>query len=323
MKNIGTLLAAGFLGLVLLAYMCTFQVRFTEVAIRKTFGQPSKEPCSEPGLYFKWPRPIQTVVKYDKRVQLLEDRTEETRTIDGKNVLLTTYALWRIADPSKFHTNFPLGVEYGERQLRTTVVTHKQGVTAQHGFNEFVSTEPSQRKIREIEQEMKRAIALDTRDQFGIEVVEFGIKKLALPESVTATIFESMKKHEETKASRYESEGNARAQSIISEAKASEQRILAATQKKVAEIETEAQSVVSQYYKEFTKHEQLRIYLDGLRTMEQSLQQRTTLIFDTNTFPWNLFSDSAREKFAIDAPAQTTPTNTTVERKGTNEPKQN
>ena len=40
MKNIGTILAAVFLGLVLLLYMCTFQVRFTEVAIKKTWGRP-------------------------------------------------------------------------------------------------------------------------------------------------------------------------------------------------------------------------------------------------------------------------------------------
>lgn len=304
MKNMGTILAAAFLGVVLLAYMCTFQVRFTEVAIRKTFGQPAPVPYTEPGLYFKWPRPIQTIVKYDRRVQLLEDRTEETRTVDGKNVLLTTYTLWRIADPARFHTNFPLGVEDGEKKLRTTIVTYKHAVTGQRQFNEFVSTEPERRKVREIEQEMKAAIARDAADQFGIEVVEFGIKKLALPESVTATIFEAMKTHEQTKANRYTTEGEARASAIVSEARAAEGRILAAAQQKVAEIETEAQRVVSQYYKEFTRHENLRIFLDGLRTMEEALQQRTTLIFDTNTFPWNLFSEAERNKFAVEGSTQ-------------------
>ena len=36
MKNLGTMFAAVFLAVVLVLYMCTFQVRFTEVAIKKT-----------------------------------------------------------------------------------------------------------------------------------------------------------------------------------------------------------------------------------------------------------------------------------------------
>ena len=70
MKNLGTVLAAAFLAVVLLLYMCTFQVRFTEVAIKKTFGRLTREAITEPGLKFKWPYPIQTVVVYDKRIRV-------------------------------------------------------------------------------------------------------------------------------------------------------------------------------------------------------------------------------------------------------------
>lgn len=318
MKNIGTIIAAAFLGVVLLAYMCTFQVRFTEVAIRKTWGQPAKDPIVEPGLYFKWPRPVQSVVKYDKRIQILEDRTEETRTGDGKNVLLTVYTLWRLADPAKFHTNFPLGVEQGEKNLRTTIVTEKRTVTGQRSFNEFVSTDPSSRHLRDIEKAMKEAVADVVMREFGIEIVELGIKKLALPESVTATIFEAMKTHEQKKSANYSGEGDARANAIVAEARAAEGRIFAAAQQKVSEIETEAQRVVSEYYKEFDKHPDLRIFLDGLRTLEQALQQRTTLILDTTEFPWNLFSESGRssfvpgEKAATLAPTKANPSTTST-----------
>ena len=164
MKNLGTILAAVFLTVGLVLYMCTFQVRFTEVAIVKTWNKPAAKPLENPGLYFKWPRPIQTVVLYDKRIRVLEDRTEETRTVDGKNLLLTTFTLWRIADPSKFHTNFPDGIEEGEKKLRTTVVTHKHAVTGQRTFSEFVSTDSNKRKVREIEDEIRVAVARDAAD---------------------------------------------------------------------------------------------------------------------------------------------------------------
>ena len=296
MKNIGTMLAAIVLGAILLLYMCTFQVRFTEVAIVKTWGNPSKDAITEPGLYFKWPKPIQGVVVYDKRLRVLEDRTEETRTVDGKNVLLTTFTLWRIADPAKFHTNFPGGDEDGERKLRTTVVTHKHAVTGQRQFKEFVSTDPADRKVRQIEEEMRTAIAKNARDEYGIEVVDFGIKKLGLPQTVTSAVFDSMKSHEKAKADRYRAEGDARATAIQSEAKAAEGRIVAAAQQKVSEIKTQAEAVISGYYKEFEKHPELRIFLDKLRTVAEALKERTTLIIDTKVAPWDVFDEAARKE---------------------------
>lgn len=301
MKNIGTILAAVFLAVVLLLYMCTFQVRFTEVAIKKTWGSPASAAITEPGLYPKWPTPIQSVVVYDKRIRILEDRTEETRTVDGKNLLLTTFTAWRIVDPSTFHTNFPGGVEDGEKKLRTSVVTRKHAVVGKHEFSEFVSTDPKTRKLRSIEREIQKAVALDAVALYGIEVVDFGIKKLGLPESVTTAIFASMKSHEEAKAARYEAEGEARASGIIANAKASEERIGAAARKKAELIKARAQQVVSTYYKEFNRHPQLRIFLDKLRTAAEALQSRTTLILDSTESPWDVFSAEARSQISLGA----------------------
>lgn len=299
MKNIGTISAAVFLALVLLLYMCTFQVRFNEVAIVKTWGEPSQEPISEPRLYFKWPRPIQDVVLYDKRIRILEDRTEETRTVDGKNLLVTTFTLWRISDPSKFHTNFPGGEEDGEKKLRTTVVTAKHAVIGQREFAEFVSTDPASRRIREIEEEIRESVARDAMREYGIEVVGFGIKKLGLPESVTTAIFESMKSNEEAKAAGYIAEGEARAAEILADARAAADRILAAARRKVARIEAEAERVVSEYYKEFDEYPELRIFLDKLRTVANALRERTTVIWSYDETPWDVFKAEARRRIPL------------------------
>lgn len=298
MKNLGTIVAALVLALVLMAYLCTFQVRFTEVAILKTWGKAEKDAISEPGLRFKWPRPIQSVVIYDKRVRILEDRTEETRTVDGKNLLVTTFTLWRIVDPAVFHTNFPGGIEDGERKLRTTVVTHKHAVIGQREFKDFISTDPANRKTREIEKELMAVVAKDAREQYGIEVTDFGIKKLGLPQSVTTAIFDAMKANEEKKAKQYISEGEAKAADIVAGARAVEQRILAEAQKKAAEIQTDAQRVVSEYYRQFNEQPELRMLLDKLRTVGEALRQRTTIIIDTEQPPFDVFKPVTEGKGA-------------------------
>ena len=302
MRNVGTVLSAVFLAVVLLLYMCTFQVRFTEVAIKKTWGKPAQEAIVDPGLKWKWPPPIQTVVVYDKRTRILEDRTEETRTVDGKNLVATTYTLWRIVDPARFHTNFPGGVEDGERKLRTTVQAYKHAVIGQRRLEEFISTQPQVRKLRDIEQEIAAAVARDARGQYGIDIVGFGIKKLGLPEAVTTAIFESMKSNEQKKAARYEAQAEAQASAILADARAAESRILSAAEKKVQAIRTEAERIVSDYYKEFQEHPELRIFLDTLNTVAEALRHRTTLVISTKEPPWDVLDESAPQALPATPP---------------------
>ena len=71
-NSVGSILGAVFLAGVLLLYMCSFQVKFTEVAVVKTWGKPADEPITTPGLKFKWPYPVQEAELYDKICVALE-----------------------------------------------------------------------------------------------------------------------------------------------------------------------------------------------------------------------------------------------------------
>lgn len=296
MKNIGTIAAAGVIAVILLLYMCTYQVRFTEVAIKKTWGKADATPVTEAGLKFKWPSPIQQVVRYDKRIRVLNDTTEETRTADGDNLILTTYALWRIKDAAKFHTNFPAGEQAGKERLRGIIRTHKQAVTGKRRLSEFISTNAADRKLDDIEREMLELIRTDARQEYGIEVVQFGLKKLGLPESVTTAIFDKMKATEEAKAQKYITEGEAAATDIVARAHAAEDRIMAVARQKVVEIEAQAQRVIGEYYKEYEQYPELRMFLDKLRSMAEALTQNTTIFMDTSVPLTELFDPTARAR---------------------------
>jgi len=293
MKNLPTILAAALLLLVLLVYMCTFQVRSTEVAVRKTFGSADRHTVSEPGLYFKWPWPVQSIVKYDRRLRILSDRTEETRTSDSKNIILTTFAVWTVADPYKFHVSYP-DERAGEAALRTKVRSTKMAVAGKHAFSEFVSTDPTERRLPQIEKEMLDLISAEASREFGVEIKMFGIKQLALPEEVTKAVFEAMKKTEEIKAKNYQAEGEAKAAEIVAQAHATRQRILAMTRRRVVAIRNQAQAEVSRIYAAFTEHQDLRIFLDKLAALEEVLKTRTTLILDPERAPFDLFDESKR-----------------------------
>src|SRR4030042_275983 len=59
-RSLPSMIAGALLVLILLLYMITFQVRFTEVAVVRTFGRSNPDDViTEPGLRWKWPWPIQ------------------------------------------------------------------------------------------------------------------------------------------------------------------------------------------------------------------------------------------------------------------------
>lgn len=309
MKNIGTILAAVVLVAVFAFYMCSFQVRYTEVAIVKNMGKLVGEPVHEPGLRFKAPAPIQSVVKYDNRIRIMEDKTEETRTRDGKNLVLTTYALWRISDPMTFHTNFPPpnSIDEGIRKLRSTIITHKHAVVGRRTMDEFISTDEGTRKLADIETEIEELVAADASREYGIEIVDFGIKKLGLPTQITAAVFDKMKQNEQRKAKQYQSEGLSTAKQIVAEAEAVRSRILAAAREKAAEIESEAQVSVGRLYEEFKEYPELRIFLDEIRILREALMSRSTIILDTANPPFDIIDASTRKAFRPGATELRTP----------------
>lgn len=292
-SRLPSVLAAIVLVAVLGLYMCCFEVRATEVAVKKTFGDADKDPITEPGLYWKWPWPVQEVVKYDTRIRVLEDTVEETPTADNNNITVTTFTFWKIVDPYKFMTAYP-DLRAGEEALRTKVRAEKKAVVGLYRFNEFVSTEPQERKIRTIEDEMMSRVAEVARADFGVDIAYFGIKKLGLPTKVSQSVFAKMKAEQKKRADNYAAEGKARARDIVAEAEAKRDRIMAAAQREVVAIEGEGRTRVGQIYKQFEKHPELRIYLDKLAALLEILSTRTTVIFDTNVVPVDLFDETRR-----------------------------
>jgi len=70
----------------------SYQVNETERAVVLTFNKITGE--KGPGLHFRWPLPIQKIVKYDIRLRCYDGnigKLEEIRTADGKNITAGIY----------------------------------------------------------------------------------------------------------------------------------------------------------------------------------------------------------------------------------------
>lgn len=288
MNKLITILGAAVLLTVLVLYMCSFQVRFTEVAVVKHFGEfTDKDIKTEPGLYFKWPWPIESKVVTDKRIRILEDTTEETQTQDKINVLVTTFTCWKVADIRQFHIASSSETN-AENKLRELVRSKKKNVVARYNLANFVSTDEQEFKFDEIEQDILHQIQPVALAEYGIAVTDTGIRKLTFPDTVSEQVLERMKKNEESKASKYKKEGEAEAREIRARASAISNNILAVADRLGQQIESQANQEVAQYYKQFDENVELRLFLDRLETSRQVLKERTTLVLSNVLAPFGL-----------------------------------
>jgi membrane protease subunit HflC len=93
--------AIGLIALSIAITLITFTVSEGECALVTQFGRPVRT-IENPGLNFKWPVPIQTVNRFDRRLQLFESRLVEFLTKDKKNVVLKFFVLWKLDKPKEF-----------------------------------------------------------------------------------------------------------------------------------------------------------------------------------------------------------------------------
>lgn len=286
-RNTLTLTVGGLLLGIFALLLFMFQVRQTEVALVTTFGKPSRH-IEEPGPYFKLPWPIQKVQKFDKRIQSFEDKFEETLTQDGKNLLVNVFAGWRIKDAALFRERFDGSVPAAERSLEGLVRDAKNAVIGQHRFGDFISTDPAELKFEKIEGEILDKVKAPALANYGIAVEFLGIKKLGLPESITAKVFERMKQERQKYVQ--EIQGQAERESIRIRSAADRERaeLLAKAQAEATRIRGQAEAEASQSLRALEQNPDLALFLLKLNSMEEVLKERATLILDQRTPPFDL-----------------------------------
>lgn len=286
-KNPLTLLVGSMLLVVFLALLFCFQVRTTEVAVVTTFGRYSRSETNA-GIYLRLPLPIQKVYRFDKRLQTFERKYEQQFTRDKKSPILSVYVGWRIADPKRFLESFNGDLLKAEQTLENVVRDAKNSVIGSHDFSELISPDPSKVKFDVIEGEMKSAMAATALSAYGVSIELVGIKELGLPEALTAKVFERMKSEREKLVKKYQGEGNAEADRIRSEAELRRKELIAQAENEAQRILGGAEQEASKHYQTLQQDPELAVFLLSLRSLEGSLKDRSTLILDERTPPFNL-----------------------------------
>jgi membrane protease subunit HflC len=286
MKNIAITIFIVLTVAVMVLYFVSFQVRETESALITTFGKPTR-PITEPGLYFKWPAPIEQVYKFDSRMRVFEADLGETTTKGAVPIIVNTYIVWKIAEPLVFF-NAVGTIKEAENKLLSQLSDTQNKIIGKHDFAEFVNSDPAKIKFEDIQNEMLADLKQPVRTDYGIEVKTLGIRQLKISEEVSKDVFERMRAERNRRTEATIAEGNAEAARIKTDADSKKTELLAAAEARAKAIRAEGDADAAKYYKLLEEDPDFAIFLRNIEALKKYLEKRSTIVFSADTEPFEL-----------------------------------
>lgn len=201
---------AGIALLVILVYASTFVVNEYETAIKLRLGEIVSTDYP-PGLHFKVPV-LHEIKKFDRRIQTLESPPQRFLTVEKKDVIVDSYAKWRVANPAQYFRSTGGNLGRTSRLLSERINTSLRDEFGKRTIQEVVSEDRT-----ELMAQLSREIDLKV-NELGVEVIDVRVKKIDLPPEVSESVYSRMRAERERVASDLRAKGAEAAERIQADA---------------------------------------------------------------------------------------------------------
>lgn len=245
----------------------------------------------EPGLHFKVPF-IESVRKLDARIQTLDEAPDRFVTSEKKDLIVDSFAKWRIVDFSTYY-------------LRTSGSIENARALLKQKINNGLRTEFGNRTIKEIVSGERGAImqkalesAASSRVDLGIEVVDVRIKAINLPTEVSSSIYERMRAERTAVAKEHRAQGQEQAEIMRATIDAKVTVMLAEAQKNAFTLRGEGDAEAAKIYADsYTKDAEFYRFYRSLKAYENSFNSKSDIMVvkpDSDFF--NYLKDGTKAK---------------------------
>lgn len=274
------LLAVGVLS------MSTFIVSERELAIKFKLGE-IVESYYEPGLYFQIPV-INNVIKFDSRILTLDTPSERFLTSEKKNVIVNSFVKWRISDPKTFYTSTQGDERTAIARMASIINDELKGQIGAKTIQEVISGERAS-----IMKVVTDNAGLKIED-LGVKLIDVRIKKVELPEKVTANVYRRMATERQTVAKSFRSRGEEQAKQIRANANRQREETLAEAYRKSEEIRGEGDAGSARIYADsFGQDKDFYSFYRSLKAYENSFaNDQDILVLSPESDFFKFFTDS-------------------------------
>ncbi len=251
-------------------------------AVITQFGRPVSV-LSEAGFYRKLPVPFQRARLLDKRILITNTRETELLTADKKNVLVSTYISWKIADPVRYLAALRSRA-FAENRLAALVQSELGSALGDRPFGTILGTTGSGASLAELEGSVEDAVARVARKDLGIEVVSLGVTRLIFPQQNLDSVFARMRAERARIARGHRSEGRAEAQKIAARAERERARIIADAEAQAAMLRGRGEAEAARIYATaYEGHGEFYRFLRTLEAYKKVLNEKTTLVLPADS----------------------------------------
>ncbi|KII78588.1 protease modulator HflC [Vibrio renipiscarius] len=264
----------------------------------------------EPGLHFKMPL-FDSVKTLDARIQTMDGRSDRFVTSEKKDVIIDTYVKWRIKDFGQYYlatgggntltaetllerkVTDLLRSEIGAREIKQIVSGPRNKDVLPAADNlETVATTEAAKEALEIDGERDVIMSnvlngsrQSAMDDLGVEIVDFRMKKINLPDNISDSIYKRMRAERESVARKFRSQGREKAEVIRAQAELEVATTLAEADRTARVTRGEADAESAKIYSDaYSKDPEFFSFLRSLKAYERSFSNKNDiLVLDPNS----------------------------------------
>ncbi|MBW6389624.1 MULTISPECIES: protease modulator HflC [Halomonadaceae] len=246
-NNRSLIIVGGLAAVAWLASNSLFVVDETQRAVKLRFGEIVEENI-QPGLHFKVPI-TQTVRKFDTRVLTLDTDASRYLTLEQKAVIVDSYVKWQVINPTRYYE-----ATAGDETMAIRLIQPRVDESLRNEFGRLdlqqIIAERRDDLMTGPTQELDELL----RDELGVAILDVRVKRIDLPDDVSAAVYERMRSEREREAREWRAQGQEEAERIRANADRRRQVLLAQASERAetlrGEGDAEAAAIFAEAYSE-------------------------------------------------------------------------
>ena len=256
-----------------------FSVKEGEQASAFFFGKPTRDYLT-PGLHVKWPWPIETINRVDKRLLLYTAREIILQEKKQKNLLIDWFCLWKVDNPKTYFTKV-VNKGKAERRIDDNVSSDIAATLGENLFEDIV-TNNRQRLLQEIHESSNKGL-----DDIDLSIKFLSFNRVELPNENKPAVFGDMIADRQKISNGFMAEGQKLQDSIKSNADYLASKIRSEAKLEAGIIKGRADSTrLALLNNEYNKSKELFRVYNEIETFKKSYSKNTEWILTPdNLFP--------------------------------------
>lgn len=216
-----------------------FTVNQWERALKFKFGEFSGEEI-QPGINFKIPF-INTIEKYDVRIQTMDRAPERFITVDKEELLVDSFVKYKITDLQKYFKTVKNRAK-AENRLEQKINNSLKEQIAKRTISDVVAGDRV--KIMSFVQQAVESEAAS----IGLDLVDVRLKRVDLADEIQANVFRRMRSERERIANENRAEGKEKSIAIRANADRTKIELVAQAEQKAQFIRGDADATATKIY---------------------------------------------------------------------------